>query len=544
MLLAIAVGSTVFYAAIAWLSLSFAPVSDTTRYPTEGPPLLGVLCFLALNFGLYLCALRIVFRPTFVPDRAAWGVIWTGALIFRVLLTWSHPIQEVDLYRYLWDGVVTRAGVSPYAFSPEDVLSAAEEGTSHPTLRRLVDLSRESPGVADALRRVHFNHLSTIYPPASQAVFVLATEITPRQATLVTRTRVMKTLLVAFDLGTLGLVLRLLRQCQLPLPWCLAYAWCPLVMKEIANSGHLDSIAMFFSMAAFSLFLDGLQSRTPRCLNANICGAGLCLAFAVAAKLYAVVWLPLFAITTVRHLGLRRLAVPALIFLVATTLLLYPMFVQRASAHRGPPESGLVAFLRTWEINDLLFMIVVENLKPSNDEVWFSVLPHHWRAPLVDWLPAQVPAGERPFLATRCATGLLTLLLALVIAVRVSVPPSISSPQFFTDVCRRGFLTVAWFWFLCPTQNPWYWLWGLPLLPFVRGRHWWWVSGFVFAYYLRFWFAQHWADTAVAGTPYVGTDFFDYVVPWIEFGPFLVWHLVKAGAHQDSGGSVENHSGK
>lgn len=87
------------------------------------------------------------------------------------------------------------------------------------------------------------------------------------------------------------------------------------------------------------------------------------------------------------------------------------------------------------------------------------------------------------------------------------------------------FLTLAWFWLLAPTQNPWYWTWALPFLVFTRNRAWLWVSGIVFAYYLRFWLTDHYFTTAVLGSRYAGPAFFDFVVTWIEFFPWFVFLL-------------------
>jgi hypothetical protein len=88
---------------------------------------------------------------------------------------------------------------------------------------------------------------------------------------------------------------------------------------------------------------------------------------------------------------------------------------------------------------------------------------------------------------------------------------------------ETAFLTLAWFWLLSPTLNPWYWTWTLPLLPFARNRAWLAVSGLVLIYYTRFWFIYHFPDTPVPGTQYVGAAFFDLVVTWIEFGPWFAW---------------------
>ena len=84
------------------------------------------------------------------------------------------------------------------------------------------------------------------------------------------------------------------------------------------------------------------------------------------------------------------------------------------------------------------------------------------------------------------------------------------------------FLTLAWFWFLSPTQNPWYWTWALPLVPFARSRSWLLVSGLAMLYYLRFWFQADSLGGPQLGSVYAGVGSFDHVVVWLEHGPFLL----------------------
>ena len=49
---------------------------------------------------------------------------------------------------------------------------------------------------------------------------------------------------------------------RLPYGWAITHAWCPLVVKEIANSGHLDSSATFLSVRR-DLF--GVAMRSTCC---------------------------------------------------------------------------------------------------------------------------------------------------------------------------------------------------------------------------------------------------------------------------------------
>jgi hypothetical protein len=89
-------------------------------------------------------------------------------------------------------------------------------------------------------------------------------------------------------------------------------------------------------------------------------------------------------------------------------------------------------------------------------------------------------------------------------------------------VLSAAFLTLAWFWLLAPTQNPWYWTWALPLLPFARSRLWSAVSLLAMAYYARFWFRDVWPDATVFQTGYDGASFYDFVVLWCLWFPWYV----------------------
>src|SRR5258708_38954831 len=99
----------------------------------------------------------------------------------------------------------------------------------------------------------------------------------------------MKAWFVGFDLATLFLVLRLLRFTGRPIGLSVSYAWCPLVIKEIANSGHLDALAFFLTTLAICLAVSALfrpVGGPARPWPAT--SASIRLALAFGAKLYPV----------------------------------------------------------------------------------------------------------------------------------------------------------------------------------------------------------------------------------------------------------------
>ncbi|MEM7558340.1 MAG: hypothetical protein AAF394_04400 [Planctomycetota bacterium] len=587
------------YLAIAFLSDYFRLGGDQSSRPIPLVLLLFTACFMmhlaALMLGLQVQAWRRLMK---------WIVL--GAVCFRGVLLFSQPIQEVDIYRYCWDGAVFTKGVSPFRYSPMRVLLAqADEPGLSPELQRVIALRDRDEGLAKILERVHFGELTTIYPPTSQIVFALADWVTPAGASVTLRLWIMKTFIVAFDLLTLACLAKMLAMLRIHVAWAIPYAWSPLLIKEFANSGHLDSIAVFFTSAAVYCFLKAfVHDSTRTTMNVGwTLGSALLLAAGVGAKLYPIVLAPLFAWILLRQIGWRCSAIWCVSFGITTALALSPMLVEMrgeapdarptlvpleaeaaltgepdptpgpadlfASESSFPPlpsstgavsgetsesvstndseplapaqpptatkpnDDGLVEFLSRWEMNDLLFMVVEENLRASfksRPKPWFVFTSDKWRSSVAAIAEEKLgwKARKTPFFLTR--TFSLAVFLILVAAFTLKTGRRIrrqESHELQMKAILEGvFLILAWFWLLSPTQNPWYWSWCLPFVVFASSRVWLAVSGLVMTYYLRFWFLYQYGETEVWALGYVGTDFFDFVVVWIEYAPWMAFLAV------------------
>lgn len=555
----------------ATIYIAICVLSGNFEYSTPGTtrPILLVVGLFGVGFALHWFSLwlALAIRNEILTLRT----IVLGAIAFRIIVLFSTPIQEVDIYRYIWDGAALRNGVSPFRYSPQHVLQASSEASQlSPELRTLVALRDQDYGLGEVLSRVHYGQLTTIYPPVSQAVFALADFLTPRGVSLELRVFIMKSVIVLFDLAVLAILAKLLAQCRLHSGWLIAYGWSPLVLKEFANSGHLDSIAVFFTTAAVLAFVLGAGQRPhPR---RWLFGSGLLLALGIGAKLYPVVLIPLLAWNTWKRCGAIQAIQWSAWVIVAAGLLVLPMvweiryppddpspgnaLVEESELPPPPsetdplasllpeepapvsppvplppsptaeatgPRDGLTAFLGRWEMNDFLFMVLEENVRGSPDVIsastvpWFVVVPGHWRDTLVlaveRW--TGIPQARVPFLLTRAVTLLIFGAVALWLALRAAQAKTQNS------LLEVAFLTLAWFWLLSPTQNPWYWIWALPLIPFARGRAWLFVSGLSLIYYLRFWFLYQYPQQDLFWPGYSGTYFFDFVVVWLEFAPWM-----------------------
>ncbi len=171
----------------------------------------------------------------------------------RVVVVLAPPYLSSDIYRYVWDGRVTAAGINPYKYVPNDPhLAALRDAEIFPEINR-------------------GNYARTIYPPAAQAIFFLVTRVGESLTA-------MKLAMVGFEAVAVVLMLRLLAAAGKPAAWIAVYAWHPLPLWEFAGSGHIDAAMIAFVALA-------LWSRRPWL-------TGLALAGGVLVKLYPAALLP------------------------------------------------------------------------------------------------------------------------------------------------------------------------------------------------------------------------------------------------------------
>ncbi len=519
------------------------------------------------------------------------GIVFSFGLVFRVVLTPTAPIQEIDLYRYVWDGAVFANQLDPYYYGPETVLRAVHDeryANQNERILPYVEIVRARPGLQGILETIHYGTYTSPYPPVSQFFFGVSVATVSKSSGKLAYIRAMKALLVVFDVAIAIFVALLLFHVGMNPTLVLTYFWCPLVLKEIANGGHLDSIATCFAVACVyfatravwqrQVTIDLVRREAPSSHSLPVGSlrfallSSVALAAGFAAKVFPLVLGPIWFVVILRT-GLRAI-VSLLVFAVAAFLFSAPMLkhltiaqnynlvseAQLESLEDADP-SGIEAFSKYWEMNDFLFMLIVENLKPDvnppiNDfsrTPWFRCTSNSFRETAIEkiqpWLDSEADeaAGVQygpsnyAFFATRCITLAVFCGIVLWGAATLLRKPE---PRRWLEWV---FLILAWFWLLSPTQNPWYWTWSLPFLVFARGTTWVFLSGFLFAYYSRFWFEyqyksvdvmRHWKT--VYGDAwyydwlfpmadrfgYQGTTFYDFYIPILEFGPWFAVLLV------------------
>lgn len=297
--------------AITGSALLASVIAMAVSKATLGSPL-----FFAL-IGVAGAAYAAMLARIWNEDRAPRGLLTAAfalAVAFRLPLAASPVGPDNDMMRYIWDGRVQILGYNPYLVLPADPAMA---GTH-----------------TDETRMMPSGRTRTPYPPGAQLFFRLVVGLHDSS-------RAMKAALVACDLLTIVVLWRWLAITGRREWLALAYAWNPLVVLEVAHSGHIDALgALWIVASAFWL----ARQRTAL--------ASIAFVLAVATKLLPIVLAPLYW----RRVRLRDAVAGAVLF-----ALLYLPFTYGSTVPLGAVPN-VVAHIR---FNGPLFRAIAGFVTPQ-----------------------------------------------------------------------------------------------------------------------------------------------------------------------------------
>jgi len=319
-------------------------------------PLQDIVAFIVVNSLAFVLLAAALIRSRRVkgggPERESTvPLIVAFGILFRLTLVAHGPVASDDIYRYLWDGKVAAAGINPFSYPPSDTRLQALKTDTLP-------------------ERINFPGMRTIYPPLSQGLFYLSTVIFGASIPG------LKLLLVMCDIGSVGILIALLRALGLPSEGVLAYAWSPLPVMYFGLDGHVDALGILLLLLSVLLLL-----KNRRAL------AAIALGGAALAKLVPLVLAPL---TMKRPRNLRDIWLPLISILVFIAG--YLVFLE--------PTGGLIESLSIygarWEFNGSMFALVYA-LAESNEvaHAYCAALTLLWIAGVV---LMDRPAVEKTFL--------------------------------------------------------------------------------------------------------------------------------------------------
>jgi alpha-1,6-mannosyltransferase len=294
-------------------------LTPALRLYVLGAILFVALTICALNFGsmgapafliplviagfAYLLVVREFFSTPKFPQRVlvigiALAALWHLPFLFMA------PGADDDVHRYIWDGRVQRLGYNPYVLIPGDP-SLAELHT--PETRSLNHSDLPSPYPAGA--ELFFRGVTAIH----ESVFA------------------MKAAFVVCDFAIVFVLLDVLRRTDRGAHWVLAYAWNPLLVVEVAGSGHIDIVGVLLLVVSVAALL-----RRWRAV------AAVALGLAVAVKFLPIVLLPLYW---------KRIRIRDGLLAIVAVALLYVPFLE----HGRIPFGSLGAYVQIFRFNGPMF---------------------------------------------------------------------------------------------------------------------------------------------------------------------------------------------
>jgi alpha-1,6-mannosyltransferase len=183
------------------------------------------------------------------------------AILMRLVALAAPVYLSTDVYRYVWDGRVAGAGINPYRYIPDDPhLAALRDAAIFPNINRA-------------------SYARTIYPPAAEMLFFLATRFGGGILA-------MKLAMLAAEAVGIVALLSVLQASGRPSRRILLYAWHPLPVWEIAGCGHVDAAVVMLVALAFAAAMHGRRSASAAAL------AGATLLKFLPAVLIPALWRP------------------------------------------------------------------------------------------------------------------------------------------------------------------------------------------------------------------------------------------------------------
>ena len=212
------------------------------------------------------------------------------AIISRFLLLFSFPLLSDDIYRFIWDGSLMLHGMNPLSFTPQELMLEKLDW-----LDPLLFQKMNSPAYY------------SVYPPINQLAFLLSA--IPGKGNLLASVVILRTFILAFDIGNILILKKLLRFFKKDERLVFIYALNPLVIIELTGNLHFEAVMIFFTLLSVWLLV------TNKWILAS-----LALTLAISAKLLPIIFLPLF----IHHIGWKKTFYACLIVGFTTSILFLP----------------------------------------------------------------------------------------------------------------------------------------------------------------------------------------------------------------------------
>ena len=294
---------------------------------TQQHEFVKIMLFYAPLFALYLLV-----NSSFNIHRSSLKVYIALAILLRLLLVFSMPNLSNDVYRFIWDGRLLIQGYNPFDHLPLYYL----------------ENNVQVEGIDRALFEAFgAKNTYTSYPPVAQAQFASACWLFPHD--IYRCVVVMKLWLLVFEIGSIYLIIKLLRRFGLPSKNALLYALNPLIIIEITGNLHFEGAMIFFLLLA--LWLLGDIKDLKNVSNQKLVLPAAAFALSVCSKLLTFLFLPFF----IKKMGWGKSLRYFLVTGVVTVLLFLPVVNASFFANFG---DSLGLYFQKLEYNASLYYLL------------------------------------------------------------------------------------------------------------------------------------------------------------------------------------------
>lgn len=243
-------------------------------------------------FGLY--TLLFICLLLLIKLQINWKKALLVGLLFRGVLLVSMPNLSQDFYRFIWDGEIVKNGMSPYEFTPNEIVE-----------KDLLDFSNRDYLITNmgALSASNYSN----YPPFNQYLFWTASTFSLDNIEL--SVFIMRIQIIIADLLIFFMGIKLLEILKLDYRKIYLYYLNPFIILELGLNLHYEGIMILFLLSSLLM----IQQK-------KIFFGGLLMGLSISVKLLPLLILPLF----IRYLGVKKVVLFYITILVVNLLLLVP----------------------------------------------------------------------------------------------------------------------------------------------------------------------------------------------------------------------------
>lgn len=278
---------------------------------------------------------------------------WIGfGLTIRVAFLFSPPLLSEDVYRFLWDGLLSGENISPFSRMPSEV--------------GIADLSPEKREIANSLLvAMNSPGFYSVYPPVLQFLFYVSSQFLLLFGDVNSGILVWKLFLLLSEVVLQFVLVKTLKKHGFPVRRSWIYWLNPLVLSEISGNAHPESILVLFCVLSVLSFWNWTSSNDKKdgILHFLFLGSG------ILTKITPAAFLPFFAFRILRGENRKTSVIRFFLYVLPWIAIVFG-FLFFPETIRKQNRSGLGVFFQLFEFNGSVYYVLREFLRVIGEDFY------------------------------------------------------------------------------------------------------------------------------------------------------------------------------